>query len=126
MKFVLIISGNLVFIKPVNMNTKIIQTIFNWLFNSGIKVSRTYLDHQLQSHPDYPSLVSITDTLDELDIENMSLVVDKERLHELPVPFLAHSSMNGGVFIVIDNVEKQIKRDKKFEKNWDGIIVLAE
>ena len=38
------------------MNAKLSTAVFNWLRYSGIKVSRTYLDHQLQSHPDYPSL----------------------------------------------------------------------
>ncbi len=108
------------------MNTKLSQPVFKWLSHSGIKVSRTYLNQQLQSHPDYPSLVSITDTLDELGIENMSLVVDKERLDELPVPFLAHSPVNGGGFIIVNNTEQQIKQDKEFDKNWDGIVVLAE
>lgn len=108
------------------MNAKLSQPVFKWLYHSGIKVSHTYLDHQLQSHPDYPSLASITDTLDELGIENMSLVVDKEKLDELPVPFLAHSPLNGGGFMVVNNIEEQIRQDKEFEKNWDGIVVLAE
>lgn len=107
------------------MNAKLTQPVFKWLRLSGINVSRRYLDNQLQSHPDYPSLVSITDTLDELDIENMSLVVDKERLDELPVPFLAHNSLQDGSFIVVNDLKKQIKGDKEFEKNWDGIVVLA-
>jgi len=108
------------------MNTKLSQPVFKWLYYSGINVSRSYLDHQLQSHPDYPALVSITDTLDELGIGNMSLVVDKEKLDQLPLPFLAHSPLNDGGFLLINNTEQQIKQDKEFEKNWDGIVVLAE
>src|SRR5687767_1508904 len=108
------------------MNAKLGPIVFKWLQYAGIGVSKKYIDDQLQSHPDYPSLISITDTLDELGIENMSMVVDKERLDELPIPFLAHSPVNGGGFIVINNIEQQIRQDKEFEKNWDGIVVLVE
>lgn len=108
------------------MPEKLSVAIFKWLRQSSIRVSRRYLDQQLQSHPDYPSLVSVTDTLDELGIDNMSLVVDKEKMHELPVPFLAHSPVNGGSFIVISDIQRQIKQSKSFEKEWDGIVVLAE
>jgi len=52
--------------------------------------------------------------------------VDKERLDDLPVPLLSHSSQGGGNFVVINDIEKQIRSDKEFEQNWDGIVVLAE
>jgi len=39
----------------------------------NIPVSKTFLREQLLSHPDYPSLLSITDTLNELHIENTAL-----------------------------------------------------
>jgi hypothetical protein len=107
------------------MNAKLSPIVFKWLRYAGITVSKKYIDDHLQSHPDYPALVSITDTLDELGIENISLVVDKEKLDELPVPFLAHSPLNGGGFVVINNIEQQIRQDKEFEKSWDDIVVLA-
>src|SRR5690606_31566788 len=108
------------------MNSKLSTPVYKWLRKSGIKVSRRHLEDQLQSHPDYPSLASITDTLYELGIENISLIVDRERLDDLPVPFLSHSSQGGGNFVVINDIEKQIRSDKEFEQNWDGIVVLAE
>lgn len=108
------------------MNDNLTTVVFRWMRLSGIRLSRRYLDEQLQSHPDYPSLLSITDTLDELGITNMSLVVDKKKLDELPVPFLAHNPINGGSFIVINDVLGQIKQNKSFEENWDGIVVLTE
>ncbi len=108
------------------MSEKLCAAVYNWLKQSGIRVSRRYLDQQLQSHPDYPSLASITDTLDDLGVDNMSLVVDKEKMDELSAPFLAHSPVNGGSFIVINDMLRQIKQNKNFERDWDGIVVLAE
>lgn len=107
------------------MNSKLSTIVYKWLRRSGIKVSLNYLDQQLQSHPDFPSLASITDTLDELNIDNLSLVVDREKLDQLPVPFLAHNPADRVGFVVVNN-SSQIKNDKVFEKNWDGIVVLAE
>lgn len=99
--------------------------VSRWLHNMKIPVSSSLLRDKLCSHPDYPSLASITDTLDELGIDNAAIVVDKEKIGEVPVPFLAHSSNNGGGFIVINNVKEQLQQNTEFEKTWNGIAVLA-
>jgi hypothetical protein len=39
-----------------------ISLIQNWLKELGAPVSRGYLKQQLFSHPDYPSLISLTAT----------------------------------------------------------------
>lgn len=107
------------------MNVQLEHTIGRWLHNRSVDISSHLLKEKLQTHPDYPSLLAITDALDELGIENMSLVVDKEKLDELPLPFLTHSPLSGG-FTEINNIEHQIRKDKDFEKNWNGIVVLVE
>jgi len=100
--------------------------VYNWLREMKISASKTYIRQQLLSHPDYPSLLSITDTLDELGIENAALVVDKERLNEIPVPFLAHTAAKGGEFILITDLKKLFKKHTDFEKQWNGVIVATE
>jgi ABC-type bacteriocin/lantibiotic exporter with double-glycine peptidase domain len=64
--------------------------LIRWLQKLNIPVSARYIKEKFLSHPDYPSLLSITDSLNELGIENAALVVDKEKLNEIPIPFLAH------------------------------------
>jgi uncharacterized membrane protein len=108
------------------MNEKLEKTVFRWLKDSGIKISRRYLDELVKSHPDYPSLACITDTLDELGIENLSMIAGKEIVNELPVPFLAHSKRDGGSFILIRDSARQVTEDQEFLENWDGIVVLLE
>jgi hypothetical protein len=56
--------------------------ISDWLHQPQIPVSRKYLDEQLQTHPDCPSLSSIADTLEELKIANCAFDANKE----YPVP----------------------------------------
>ena len=42
------------------------------------------------SHPNYPSLFAITDSLDLLSIENAAIRVPKEQIVDLPSNFLAY------------------------------------
>src|SRR5579885_2504046 len=51
------------------MNQHPEHLVYRWLRLMKIPVSKMFLKQQLLSRPDYPSLVSITNTLDELNIE---------------------------------------------------------
>ncbi len=108
------------------MNLKPEQLTYRWLRLMKIPVSKIYLKQRLLSHPDYPSLLSITDTLDELNIENGAFVVEKEKTKEIPVPFLAHTGKREGEFELITDCTKYIDKNPDFEKQWDGISVIAE
>lgn len=91
-----------------------------------IHVSYEYLQEIICTHPDYPSLACVTDTLDQLGIENAAIVADKERVSELPIPFLAHTDLNGGEFVLIRNARKQIEDNTGFKESWSGIALVAE
>lgn len=97
-----------------------------WLHRLKIPVSFSYLRFKLLSHTDYPSLLSVTDTLDALRIDHTVFIVDKEKLHEIPVPFLAYVDANGGDFILVTNVTSLLQRQPGFLKQWNGLTVIAE
>ena len=88
------------------MSVTINTTVHTWLQELKIPASKTYIKQQLFSHPDYPSLLSITDTLNELGIENTAVHIEKGQLHEVPTPFLAHLNDRGGEFAVIRKNEQ--------------------
>lgn len=100
------------------------QLMKRWLWRLEVPVSEKILEQQLLSHPDYPSLLSITDTLDALGVENMALVVDKDKLDSIPVPFLAHTTVQG--FVLVENVQQLLKKQPDFIEKWNGVIVAAE
>jgi uncharacterized membrane protein len=100
--------------------------LYNWLQEMNIPVSGTYLRQQLLSHPNYPSLLSITDTLDELGIENAAVQIEKDHLYEMSVPFLAHLNGNGGEFVIVKNRDNLEKQFPKFFDRWGGVAVAAE
>lgn len=100
------------------------QLMQRWLWRLEVPVSKKILEQQLLSHPDYPSLLSITDTLDALGVENMALVVDKDKLDSIPVPFLAHTTVQG--FVLVEDVQQLLKKQPDFIEKWNGVIVAAE
>jgi uncharacterized membrane protein len=86
------------------------------------------------SHPNYPSVFAITDTLDLLSIENIAIKVPKEQLGELPDSFLAIFKRDLVLVakhkneIILEN-EKEIKSKltiDDFCKDWEGIIIAIE
>lgn len=91
-----------------------------------IPASRSYIQQLLNSHPNYPSLLSITDTLDELGIENTAIQIEKDQLREMPVPFLAHLNGNGGEFVIVKNRDNLDNQFHDFFKRWSGVAVAAE
>lgn len=75
-----------------------------WLLLSAlqVKVSRTTVTNLLEEHPDYPSLLSISDVLTRFNVSNMSFKVSPDKLPEIPVPFIAPvRARNGGEAITL-------------------------
>jgi protein-disulfide isomerase len=102
------------------------KIVNKWLREMKIPVSKQYIRQQLLSHPDYPSLSSITDLLNELGIENSAIQIEKDQLHEMPVPFLAHLNGGGGEFVIIKNRDNLEKQFPDFFKRWNGVSIAAE
>lgn len=87
-----------------------------------------------QSHPNYPSLFAITDTLNMLSIENIAIKVPKEELLELPNSFLAIyneglaliSKTDTLIGIVSEKGEKLELSFNEFIAGWNGVIIAIE
>lgn len=93
---------------------------------------------QLLSHPEYPSVKSITDTFDYFGIENITANVPKDVLHQLPIDFLAIIEKETEQQLVYVSVKKKsihikttegifIKLSKEqFIEQWTGTIIAIE
>ncbi|MGH2664556.1 vitamin K epoxide reductase family protein [Flavobacterium sp.] len=85
------------------------------------------------SHPNYPSIFAITDSLDMLSVENIAIKVPKEQLPELPDSFLAIFKEE---LVLVSKTDSLIKIEAKGEKknistnefleDWNGVIVAVE
>jgi uncharacterized membrane protein len=86
------------------------------------------------SHPNYPSLYAISDSLTLLSIENIAVKVPKEKLSELPESFLAFynndlvlvTKTNTVVIIETEKGDKKTMSNAEFIANWNGIILAIE
>ncbi len=105
----------------------------------GIDYTQAYLEDSILSHPDYPSLLAIADTLGKYQIENLALKISIDKLHEAPLPCIVQiSDRNNVEFCVLDamsEIEVSYYVDKgnlvkssleKFSGQWTGICLLAE
>lgn len=93
---------------------------------------------KLKDHPEYPSLSSITDSLFNWGIDNITINSTLEQLKEIPYPAIAHLSKNGGHFVVLQKLEGDnlhyidpeigfVKEPlSDFEKKWTGVVLLVE
>lgn len=115
-----------------------------------ITVLKKYLEHNRHgnvmeefkdlylSHPNYPSLYSVTDTLDVLGIENMAANVPKNQLENLPDLFIASiknektegfvfaSKSSNSIVYETENEEKHSLSLDEFRGIWDGLILAVE
>ncbi len=108
------------------MHDELSLTFHSWLSQLNIPVSLSYVRKKFLSHSDYPSMAAFTDILDDLSIDNAVYVVDGSNWSELPFPFLAHTSKNGGQFILVQKDDAgMLQKGGKLE-HWEGVGLFAE
>ncbi len=76
----------------------------NLLHQLKVKVCKSTIHETLQNHPDYPSILSMSDALKKWKVDNIVIMADKENLNKLPTPYIAHLRSNGGSFSCIYHV----------------------
>jgi uncharacterized membrane protein len=103
------------------------------------RVTTATVRDTLLRHPDYPSLLSLSDVLDSWKVDNMALQFDTvEQLRELPLPFVAHLNMKGGWYVLVTEIGKDFltyidtkrgtvrEKTADFTKKWTKVVLLAE
>ncbi len=101
----------------------------------NIKVTSTLVNKTIQSHPDFPSLLSISDSLTEWNVENAAVKTDKENLNQYPFPLVAFmgrdfkvitAAENGSVTYLDENAKPKKESKDAFFKTWPGIALLVQ
>jgi uncharacterized membrane protein len=120
----------------INAASKLLATL-------NIAITNTTLENDLYNHPDYPSLLSISDVLTGYGVENISIKSTIDKLGDLPLPCIApivDIVNHHNFFTVIESVKGDVIRyfepqkqrwenisKEIFEKKWpSGIVLLAE
>ncbi len=99
---------------------------YKYLQYCGIKVSRTFLNRRIKSHPDYPALVSFTDTLEELGLEYEAVQAAEGDVEQLGFPFMAGTPKAVNRFEIISSPAYYQDNKEKFLNRWDGVAVKVK
>lgn len=104
-----------------------------------VKVNNDTVNETLQNHPDWPSLLCITDSLNKWNVPNAAGKIEQEKLDELPVPFVAYTNnrenplaivveVSGDTVSVLqkNNKRTEVQTKADFQKSWNGVFVIAE
>jgi thiol-disulfide isomerase/thioredoxin len=104
-----------------------------------VKVNNASVNETLQNHPDWPSLLCISDSLQKWNIPNAAGRIRKEDIENLPLPFMAcTTNMENPIALVTQLTQthihyysqekgKSIVIEKEvFLKRWDGVYLIAE
>ncbi|MEN9449173.1 MAG: hypothetical protein RJA25_2463 [Bacteroidota bacterium] len=103
------------------------SSAIKYLKTNRIIFSESFIKTRILSHPDYPALTSLTDTLDEIGLPYSAIIVDKERYSELKYPLLAHFNNNGKEgFINVKSKEQFEQQDDNLIQIWDGVAIMVE
>ena len=101
------------------------QVLLDYLKLLNIPASKTWFRKQVASHPEYPSILSFSDALNQLGIEHVVAKVEKEQLEDLAFPYLLYIEDGGGTFLPIRNRNDLAQNESELEK-WSGIVLMAE
>jgi hypothetical protein len=100
------------------------KQISDYIKGLSIPVSSRYLRKVMASHPDYPSLLSASDTLKQLVIPHGVARLGKEQLGTLSVPYLLHVEKDGGKYVVVSD-EEELNTQPDLLDHWSGIVLQA-
>lgn len=89
------------------------------------------------SHPNYPSLLSVTDSLTQIGVENMAAKVPFRHFDQLPATFFAELEFKNKDFYLVEKRDNNVSiEDEKesfkliskedLEKHWTGLILAID
>ena len=101
------------------------QAVDEYLKHLNIPVSERYCKKRIASHPDYPSILAVADTLQQLGIPHVVARADKKTISGLPLPVLLHLNTAGGTLLPVYKT-KDLENSKEKLNHWSGILIKAE
>lgn len=112
--------------------------LFTYLKKEEILLDKSEFLFQIQSHPEYPSLLAISDTLTFFNINNIAIRVAFEEIDNIPSQFVSLLSKNphsselyfiekkGNTFFCTKDKKTFEISKTELESKWGGIVFLAE
>ncbi|MCG8309771.1 MAG: cysteine peptidase family C39 domain-containing protein [Cytophagales bacterium] len=119
------------------MNENVLEVVKTAIRYNKVPVTDDTITESLKSHPQYPSLKSICDSLKEWNVEHYPMRLDQEELKEAGTSFIAHLNDEGETLAFVQGINgrstveyfdnfgklKKIGEDEFFNK-YSGIAIL--
>ncbi|MBN8837606.1 MAG: thioredoxin domain-containing protein [Sphingobacteriia bacterium] len=122
-----------------NVLNNLTNTVACFLKQLDVKHTVFGVNEALHNHPDYPSLLSISDVLKKnYKMEVAALSVTNEKLVDIPLPFITLLKETGKPFITVTAIQngvvhyadikgnKVTKSTNAFLKLWNNTALIAE
>jgi len=115
-----------------------VQGTIAFLRRLRVKITASTVNETLQNHPDWPSMLSISDALNKWHVPNSAGKIESVNIDDLPVPFIAATRRKTPLVVVTavddkhiytlsNNYRKAVKENKSgFIKEWYGVYLIAE
>lgn len=111
-----------------------INLLKKYLDISQYSIDKENFEEYYHSHPNFPSLFAVTDSLDVLNIENLSVKIPKTQFEALPDQFICLYEKE---FVLVTKKEHKVSIEKEngiktkltldeFIAGWDEIVLLIE
>ena len=105
----------------------------------NVKVNNVTVEETLNNHPEWPSLLCVSDSLNKWQIPNGAGRIDVNDIDKLPIPFIAYTSDREAPLAIITEItettvkifqkeyNKVITKSKEaFLNIWSGVYLIAE
>ncbi len=122
-----------------NQYEPVVKVVIQYLRLLKVQVTNTTINETLQNHPDWPSLLCVSDSLNLWHIPNAAGKIDTSKIDELPLPFMAYIKNQEYPLSIVTKVsdnqievvskdyrKKEIFSREDFAKTWNGVFLLAE
>lgn len=103
------------------------------------KITNTTLRSELLKEPTFPSLLSLSNVLNDFNIYNTPIAINTKQIAKIPLPSIAFLE-NGMGFVTINKVELENNKIEylhdqlgaftesitEFSQNWQGLVLIAK
>lgn len=104
-----------------------------------VEVNAATVNETLQSHPDWPSLLCISDSFRKWNIPTGAGKIDPYLIDQLPCPFIANTNHENGSLVIVTKVSENVietyqnnyykpieEKRSEFLTQWNGIYLISE
>ncbi|MBX9785116.1 MAG: vitamin K epoxide reductase family protein [Chitinophagaceae bacterium] len=114
------------------------KTCIEFLKYMGVPFNKQTVINFFETHAYHPSVLSISDLLDEFNVENAAVRINKENFCKIPAPFIAKTQSSDGDYCLVTalsstSITYQTERGKQrterlevFFLQYSGVVLVAE